>query len=459
MVSDEVIKLREEKEKKRLYKIKGKHRYSFYLVVLFVIIVLVDVLDNITTNTNGNITSCFINEFFVRGMGLTYEEGYSTHNMFFIITYAFGLITPFYKALGDKWGRKPLFAISTLGMASGLLIVFFCTNYVSFLIGNCVTTFFLGHDIQILYVLEEAPSKHRAKMYSIIKGLGGLGSLFIPLLRETVMHNNELEWRNVFIIPGLAGIVLVLFVIVFVKESKVYVDKKIEYLETPIEIRRENEKKEKEVKTGLIPAVKYVFKNKELRMLLIIKCIFDVAILAVQSYESILAKFEYTTEEISKAEYFYPIFYCASVLISGFLADRIGRKKTILAFGIICFFAFISFVTLSYIHLNNPYIIGVMYGLYLGGYWIGRDYMEIMSTEMVPTKIRASIIGAFGLLVHMGMIVGLILNSVLPLFMPIWLSSLIIISPSVLISIILLILKVKETKGVDYEQISFVEEE
>ena len=295
MVSDEVIKLREEKEKKRLYKIKGKHRYSFYLVVLFVIIVLVDVLDNITTNTNGNITSCFINEFFVRGMGLTYEEGYSTHNMFFIITYAFGLITPFYKALGDKWGRKPLFAISTLGMASGLLIVFFCTNYVSFLIGNCVTTFFLGHDIQILYVLEEAPSKHRAKMYSIIKGLGGLGSLFIPLLRETVMHNNELEWRNVFIIPGLAGIVLVLFVIVFVKESKVYVDKKIEYLETPIEIRRENEKKEKEVKTGLIPAVKYVFKNKELRMLLIIKCIFDVAILAVQSYESILAKFEYTT--------------------------------------------------------------------------------------------------------------------------------------------------------------------
>ena len=99
------------------------------------------------------------------------------------------------------------------------------------------------------------------------------------------------------------------------------------------------------------------------------------------------------------ALYFYPVIYCVSVMISGVLADRWGRKKTIVLFGTVCFITFALFV-LSARSLWNPRLVGLMYGLYLGGYWIGRDYMEIVSTEMVPTDIRASIVGAEGLLVY-----------------------------------------------------------
>ena len=94
-----------------------------------------------------------------------------------------------------------------------------------------------------------------------------------------------------------------------------------------------------------------------------------------------------------------------------------------------------------------------MYGLYLGGYWIGRDYMEIVSTEMVPTDIRASIVGAEGLLVYIGMALGFAFVNVGMLFMPIWLTCLVFIVPCVSVSIILFNKKVRETKGIDYRTI------
>ncbi len=139
-------------------------------------------------------------------------------------------------------------------------------------------------------------------------------------------------------------------------------------------------------------------------------------------------------------------------MISGILADRWGRKKTVVLFGTICFVTFGLFV-LSARNLWNPKVVGLMYGLYLGGYWIGRDYMEIVSTEMVPTDIRASIVGAEGLLVYIGMALGFAFVNIGILFMPIWLTCLIFIVPCVSISIMLFNSKVRETKGIDYRTI------
>lgn len=470
MTSEEKLKrreAREERQRANLAALKATPRYSLYIVVLLVVITLVDILDNITTNTPGNIQADVINDFFVRQQGMEFNAGYSAYNASLIFTYVIGLITPFYKALGDKWGRKPLFVISTLGMAVGMMMLFFCKSYVGFLIGTGVTTFFLGHDIQILFILEEAPSKHRAKIYSLIKGLGGFGSMFIPLLRKTVMHDQTELWRNVYIIPAVGGILLAVLVLLVIKESKVFVEERSAYLAIPFEERIAKEQADKEAakakalaqkeavksgKSGIGAAIKLILKEKELRTLLIAKCIFDIAILAVQGYSSIMERFSYTTAEISDAMFWYPVFYCLSVWVSGFMADSIGRKKTVLIFGFISLLTFVGFIGFGANHMSTT-LVGIMYGLYLGAYWIGRDYMEIMATEMVPTNIRASVIGAIGLLLYIGQGLGFALNTVLPLFMPLWLSTTIIMVPSVLISTFLLLFKVKETKGVDYEEI------
>ena len=141
------------------------------------------------------------------------------------------------------------------------------------------------------------------------------------------------------------------------------------------------------------------------------------------------------------------------MIVSGFLADRIGRKKTVLLFGSICAAAFILFVVSANGHWA-PTLVGIGYGLYLGGYWIGRDYMEIISTEMVPTHIRASIMGAEGLLVYIGMGVGFAFVNVGILFLPLWLICSAFALPCILVSVFLLSRKVRETAGVDYETIA-----
>ncbi|HPZ00072.1 MAG TPA: MFS transporter, partial [Clostridiales bacterium] len=311
---------------------------------------------------------------------------------------------------------------------------------------------------QILYILEEAPSNRRATIYSLIKGLGGLSAIFIPMMRATMMHNDPTQWRNVYMLPGFGGLAVVLLVFFFAKDTRVYVDKRVEELSVPYETRLEKREAEKAAgksthKTGVIPALKYIFRHKELRTLILIKLLFDAAIIAMTNFESIMYKAGMKTGEITTAEYFYPFIYCVSVMLSGVLADHIGRKKTIVIFGGICAVSFIGFI-ISTNRLWSPYMVGILYGLYLGGYWIGRDYMEIISTEMVPTKIRASIIGAESLLVYGGMAIGFVFVNVGILFMPIWLTCLIFAVPCVAVSTVLLFLKVKETKGIDYESIS-----
>ncbi len=434
-------------------------RYAGYFAVLLVVIVLTDILDNLATNIGSNITSSFITEFFVNGRvfgrSYEYEEGLALHNTISLIGYVLALLAPFYKSLADKVGRKPLFVLSSLGMAAGLLTIFVCRSYPVFLIGSFMLSFFIGSDIQILYVLEEAPKDKRATVYSLLKGIGGLSSVAIPAMRATLMNNDPAQWRNVYLVPGLYGLAVTVLIVLLARETRVYQENRAARLGTGKAEKAAcpAEKKAPAGKTGILPAVKYIFRHKELRTLILIKMLFDAAIVAMTNYESIMYRSGMSTESITTAEFYYPFLYCGAVIVSGFLADRIGRKKTVLLFGSICAAAFILFVVSANGHWA-PALVGIGYGLYLGGYWIGRDYMEIISTEMVPTHIRASIMGAEGLLVYIGMGVGFAFVNVGILFLPLWLICSAFALPCILVSVFLLSRKVRETAGVDYETIT-----
>ena len=456
---------RRQRELTRLEAARSKERWAGYFAALLVIIVLTDILDNMATNIGGNITSSFINEFFVNGKvfgkSYGYEEGLALHNTISVGGYALALLAPFYKSLADRIGRKPLFALSALGMAASLLVIYICKSYPVFLIGSFMLSFFIGSDIQILYVLEEAPKNKRATIYSILKGLGGLSSVAIPAMRATLMENDPAKWRNVYVLPGLFGLVVTALIVLFVKETRVFTDKRIAALRprgqesAPVAAPDEADPagRKTEARSGIIPAIKYIWKRRDLRTLVLIKMLFDAAIVAMTNYESIMYRAEMSTEDITTAEFYYPFLYCGAVIVSGFLADRIGRKKTVFLFGIICASAFVLFVV-SANRGWDPAVVGVGYGLYLGGYWIGRDYMEIISTEMVPTHIRASVMGAEGLLVYVGMAVGFLFVNIGILIAPLWLICGLFALPCILVSVFLLRRRVNETMGVDYEAIT-----
>ena len=142
---------RRQKELEKLTAQRAKARYAGYFAVLLLVIVLTDILDNLATNIGTNITSSYITEFFVNGKvfgkSYDYQSGLALHNTISLIGYVIALLAPFYKSLADRIGRKPLFVLSALGMASGLLIIFSCRSYLVFLIGSFMLSFFIGSDI------------------------------------------------------------------------------------------------------------------------------------------------------------------------------------------------------------------------------------------------------------------------------------------------------------------------
>lgn len=454
---------RESKQLSRLNKTKAKGNYRGYFLVLLSLIALVNILDEVTSNLTVTVQSSFVTEFFVNnpflGKFYKYEEGLALHSTIGIVTYVFGIITPFYKALADKWGRKPLFAISTLGMALGLLIIYLSSSYIMFLVGFAFISFFMGHDIQIIYILEEAPDKHRAKIYSFLKSFGILGVILIPTLRDLLMGDDPTKWREIFLTPAILGFIAVLLVILFAKDTKVFISERTAYLSRPFEERqkeKELRKQQKEAQrnqSGVFNGVKYIFANPDTKNLIISHIIFDSAMPAIALYfESSMHKVGMSTSEITKALFMVPVIYASITFLSGFIADKFGRKATVTGFSVTCIIGYSLFV--AGILLGwNPYLIGSFAGLYQGSYWIGRDYMNVMMTEKVPTDIRASVVGAEGLLVIIGLVVGYGLAIAGMIFFPIWWTCLAISVVAVGIAAIMFATKVKETKGVNLDTI------
>ncbi|MBQ5591806.1 MAG: MFS transporter [Clostridia bacterium] len=459
----EKTKQREEKQLSRLSKTRAKGTYGGYFLVLVCLIAIVNILDEVTSNLTVTVQSSFVTEFFVNnpflGKYYTFQEGLALHSTVGIVTYVFGIITPFYKALADKWGRKPLFALSTLGMATGLAIIYFSTSYIMFLVGFAVISFFMGHDIQIIYILEEAPEKHRAKIYSFLKAFGILGVILIPTLRDILMGDDATKWRDIFLVPALLGFVAVLLVILLAKDTKVFINERTAYLSRPYEERqaeKELRKKQKEAQrnqSGVFNGVKYIFSNKDTKSLIISHIIFDSAMPAIALYfESSMHGVGMSTADITKALFMVPVVYATITFLSGFIADKLGRKFTVTGFSVACVIGYVLFV--AGILLGwNPYLIGAFAGLYQGSYWIGRDYMNVMMTEKVPTDIRASVVGAEGLLVIIGLVVGYGAAVLGMLKFPIWWVCLAISVVAVSVAAVMFATQVKETKGVNLDEI------
>ena len=463
MKTTEKITAQESREISRLKKMQTRNSGSKYFFVLLMLIAIVNILDEVTSNLTVTVQSSFITEFFVNnpfmGKYYTYEDGLALHSGIGVFTYVLGLFTPFYKALADKWGRKPLFAISTLGMAVGLLVINLSTSYIMFLVGFAIISFFMGHDIQIIYILEEAPDKHRAKIYSFLKSFGILGVILIPTLRDMLMGDDATKWRNIFLVPSLIGFVAVVLVIIFAKDTKVFINERLGYLSRPYEERQaekallKQQKQAQRNQSGVFNGVKYIFANKDTKMLIISHIIFDSAMPAIALYfESSMHRAGMSTSEITKALFMVPVIYATITFLSGFIADKFGRKATVTGFSITCVVGYTLFVV-GILNGWEPYLIGALAGLYQGSYWIGRDYMNVMMTEKVPTDIRASGVGAEGLLVIIGLVVGYGLAIVGMMILPIWWTCLAISVPAVSIAAIMFALKVKETKGANLDSI------
>ncbi len=454
--------LRQAREAKELKKRRlqlEKKRPRGYLVYLLVVLSIVYIVDEITSAMGSSLQSEVVTDFFVNGMGMEYNEGLAAFTVMGYPVYTAMILMPFYKSLADRYGRKLFLVLNTIGMGIGMGICMAAGSPLVYILGMLVINFVMYNDMQVIYVMECAPEKHRAKLTSLTKAVALLGVTLIPILRDAFMGNDGSQWRKVFMIPAIVAAVVGIAAIFLMDETPAFVAKRVNYLEMTDEERAAkaalDKKAADESKGGVIRALKFMFKHKQIRAVAICAMVFMSATGVTSYYESIMKTGGMDTAQVTRAMYFIPFCNALMTAIGGFLTDGLGRKKSATLLSVVAFLGLGSFVLSANFGLS-PAIVGISYGFFIGGLWSVADMLcLIIAGESSPTHLRASVLGTMSMMSGLGGGISGIAITVGMLFVDsIGILSLCVCAPFMLLAIIILLTQVHETKDVDLNTVT-----
>ena len=460
---------KERRELERLEKAEVFHSHKHYFLILIIVLSIVYIVDELASSVRGIVEVQTIRDLFnVVYPSSDYDKASATLGFVTMAGYLSYLISPFYKSLADKWGRKPFLIINTLGMGVGMLVCIISKSVALYIVGTVILTFFTPNDVQVIYIMECAPKEHRAKLCSLTKGLAlisvSLLGLFVKLFVNDAVPST---WRNVFIIPIILAFVIGFAAIYFVRETPVFTQKRLSYLRgteeeklAAIEEERVSEEKEKEKSASVWDAIKYIFSNPQTRAIALVALLMMFSTGYTGKYQPMLEAGKYngvmTTDAINIILMFYPVINGIFTIIGGFITDALGRKKSALILGL---WAAIGLGIFAYgcIRPLNPWVIGLAYGISIAGLWSISDMIFfVITSESTPTELRASVVGTMQLIGMFGVGFNMVYNNVVTMLagstnLPVVLT--IAYLPLMAIALIIMMLKVKETKGVDLENV------
>ena len=463
MKDPEKARVREAKELERREKQLNARSGRFYMLYLFMVLSLIYIIDEIASTISIQFQSNIINEFFVQNMGMEYGEGLSLSSALGFITYPITLLIVFYRPLADRFGRKPFLVLNTFVMGLGLFLVYLSDNIFVYMVGSSLMGFMVSHDMQCVYILECSSEKTRARNYAIIKAVAILGTMIIPLLRETFMKNQSGRWHLVYLAPAILGFALSLFALLFAKETNTFLVNRVKYLKTSPEERegQSREEKNSNAQGGIISAVRFAFRHRQLRFLMLACCFYYSASLATATYNTVMKESALMTESaITAALYLYPVGNALMTFLAGMVSDRFGRKTTIIAMSgsaVVCYSLFIASAMLGW----PPMLTGFAIGGFMGSYWGAGDTIGgIMFSESAPTNLRSSVTVINTLL--NGIIGGLATIATIILLPMIPASTfgymyLLLTIPGLIIAIVIIWRYVGETRGLDLKKVTGAE--
>ena len=469
----------EEKKQREILKWekeKNKAKGPGYMIYFLLIICVVYVCDEVASQIGTQMQSVIASQLFAPIVGE--EFAVARMSALSTVTIFVMMLSFVYKPLSDRYGRRLFLVINTLGMGLGCLFISLATNIPVYVIGMAFIAFFTPHDMQAIYIQESAPAQHRAKIYSACKAVATLGLFMVPALRAVFIPGTDLsDWRYVYLVLGVFTVVVAIAALFLIKESDAFVDNRLRQLRmTDEEIAQARERKDvSEAQGGLVKSLKLAFRNKQIRWLMIAHGFIMWGMIVSMYYETTM-NYGYaqqfldqgmSLEEAKAAATTYVtqalmLFSVGSALFQffpGFLADKLGRKKTAI---IMCASVVVTFLAyyLGASNSINPYVVGFFCGACIGSYWSAGDLMGLMISESTPTNLRVSMLavqpaisGVFFIIALVGiMVLANVLGDAY-----IGILTLVTIVPGMLTGLVMLMLKVRETNGVDMGAVTGME--
>ncbi len=460
---------KEKRELERLEKDEAFHSHKHYFLILIIVLSIVYIVDELASSVRGIVEVQTVRDLFnVVYPSSEFDNATATLGFATMLGYASYLISPFYKSLADRLGRKPFLVINTLGMGVGMLVCIISKSVTLYIIGTVILTFFTPNDVQVIYIMECAPKEHRAKLCSITKGLAlisvSLLGLFVKLFVNDAVPST---WRNVFIIPIILAFLIGFAAIYFVRETPVYTQKRLQYLRASEEEKiaaiaeeRHEEEEQRKKNVSVWDAIRFILGNRQTRAIALVALLMMFSTGYTGKYQPMLEAGRYNGVMDSNAVniilMFYPVINGIFTIIGGFITDALGRKKSALILGL---WAAVGLGVFAYGCLAplNPYIVGLAYGISIAGLWSISDMIFfVITSESTPTEMRASVVGTMQLIGMFGVGFNMIYNNVVTMLagstnLPVVLT--IAYLPLMAIALVIMMLRVKETKGVDLDNI------
>ena len=470
--SESKLKSKAEKEIRKWEKQrKGSEKKTYFAYIVF-IITLIYATDEIASQIGMLMKSEIAADLFAK-------HGDSSVGMLDLVS---ALAIPFqavgllYRPLADRWGRKKFLIINTFGMSLSLLLIFLSNNLALYFIGACFIQFFVPHDMHVVYIMESSPSKHRARIYSVIKFFANMAVMLVPLLRRLLMTEAS-QWRNVYLIPAFVGIATSLIALLFAREPDTFIDSRLRYLRMSDEERlaEEQQKKTENAQGGLIPALKFAMKHRQLKWLYITSAIANLGFIGTIDYQVIMTygyaenflgkglfeNLEAALEAVSigdvtTALFMFPVGCAVSQVIMGFISDSKGRKAAAITTAFDCLLFFVLF-SVGASMAWNPYIVGFCCGAFIGSYYSTNDVIIMMIGESSPTNLRSSTMSAQFIVTAVGVAISYMVS--LPLLTTLGNSitgvvSFALLVPGFIVALFALIRKTNETKGIDMDTVT-----
>ena len=461
--------LKKEREIAKWEREKSRPKRSYYFAYLVFIITLIYATDEIASQIGTLMKTEIANDLFSSKSSVTYL------NILSVVGVPFQAIGLLYRPLADKLGRKVFLIINTFGMSIALLVIFISNNVLLYFIGACMIQFFVPHDMHVVYIMESSPSKHRARVYSTIKFFANMSVMLVPVLRRYLMATAA-EWRNVYLIPAIVGLVVSFIAIMLARETDAFIDSRLKHLrKTDEELEQEAlEKKTSEAQGGLIPAFKFAMSHKQLRWLFITATLANFGFIASIDYQVIMsygyAESIYhsiseaamdlvSTGVVTSAIFLFPVGCSIAQVVMGFISDSKGRKVAALVTAFDCLACFVGF-WLGAKYNWHPAVVGLLCGGFVGSFYSTNDVLIMMIGESAPTNLRSSVMAAEFLPVGVGVGVSYMIYFPLSAILGnqyIGLISICLLVPGFVAALMTLARKTHDTKGIDLDTVTGAE--
>ncbi|TFG08949.1 MAG: MFS transporter [Promethearchaeota archaeon] len=423
-----------EEEKSSISRSKSYFRY------MILILVLVQILDAYTTSYTAVFPSKVAEEFL---------KGYSANEQAAIMALSIGIATVgmyfvfVNQFLADKLGRRLMLFITTLGMGVSALFLALSQDIIQYTIFLFLTYLFFSADMWLIYINEEAKSEKRAYYTNVVLAFGIAGPILMPIFRSIFITETSPvgAWRGMTLFPILLGIPLSIIIILTMKETAKYEEMKEGKLIQKEELSitfREN-----------IRALFASDRKKELIALYVMSYFCGLNFIFLQLAELYIATTAGLPESsINLVIYIVAISVILGYLLTGIIADKIGRKPLIYLFSVLMF---IATIILYFGSISSPAIfIFIVIGVALG--YVAYDslhiVLRIVTLEVVPTDRRGTGSGLRALITALGITSGFFIGSALSFAFGLGVAF-ILISIPLFINVLLAHKYLTETKGTD----------